>query len=359
MTTYRTPVEVRRYDLFKLMVAVILLIIIIILLLRGRGGPPAALPETAAAPTSTEALASAPEPTATHHATNTPLPTDTPEPMPTATHTPEPTPTPEPTLTPEPPPPTPTIPPMPTPILEAPEVSEEGEVFLTGSGVPGATLDVLADGEVVGEVAVAGDGTWALPVDLDPGDYTFSVRAVDEAGESLAESEPVTFSLPAAAELVTPTIAEPEAVEPVAGETLELSGTGEPGDEVEIVDNGVVVGTAMVSDDGVWTFAYDVSEGDHSLTARAADAPETQSEAVQITVDPAEAEAEPSEPVSCADNPPHGIDQGDTYVVARCEYMGLIAARTGVTLADLIAANPQVTDPSRIYPGQVLNLPPR
>jgi len=58
-------------------------------------------------------------------------------------------------------------------------------------------------------------------------------------------------------------------------------------------------------------------------------------------------------------NIPMGVDQGTTYIVARCEYMALIAQRTGVKLADLIAANPQVTNPNLIYPDQVLNLPPR
>lgn len=48
-----------------------------------------------------------------------------------------------------------------------------------------------------------------------------------------------------------------------------------------------------------------------------------------------------------------GVDQGATYIVARCEYMALIAQRTGVKLADLIAANPQVTNPELIYPNQV------
>jgi hypothetical protein len=37
--------------------------------------------------------------------------------------------------------------------------------------------------------------------------------------------------------------------------------------------------------------------------------------------------------------------------------MALIANRTGVTLAALIAANPEVTNPDLIYPGQILNLP--
>lgn len=82
------------------------------------------------------------------------------------------------------------------------------------------------------------------------------------------------------------------------------------------------------------------------------------SEAVNFEV-AAAPKPEPAAGVCSAGNIPMGVDQGATYIVARCEYMALIARRTGVTLADLIAVNPQVTNPELIYPGQVLNLPPR
>jgi LysM repeat protein len=37
--------------------------------------------------------------------------------------------------------------------------------------------------------------------------------------------------------------------------------------------------------------------------------------------------------------------------------MSSIARKFGVSLADLIAANPQIPDPDKIYPGQVINIP--
>lgn len=46
-----------------------------------------------------------------------------------------------------------------------------------------------------------------------------------------------------------------------------------------------------------------------------------------------------------------------TYVVQWGDTMGNIAARQGVALSDLLAVNPQIWDPSLIYPGQVINLP--
>jgi LysM repeat protein len=47
----------------------------------------------------------------------------------------------------------------------------------------------------------------------------------------------------------------------------------------------------------------------------------------------------------------------NTYVVQAGDTMGIIAARYGVTVYDLIAANPQIWNPSLIYVGQVIYLP--
>src|SRR3954451_9082870 len=45
------------------------------------------------------------------------------------------------------------------------------------------------------------------------------------------------------------------------------------------------------------------------------------------------------------------------YVVRSGDTFTAIAARFGVTLATLEAANPQVTDPNHIFPGQVVTIP--
>lgn len=142
---------------------------------------------------------------------------------------------------------------------------------------------------------------------------------------------------------------------------MALKGTGQPGVEIEILDNGVIVGRAIVQADGTWSYDYKCEPGSHAITVQNPGDTENASAAVNIEVAAAATEpAADSATVSCsAANAPKGVDQGTTYIVARCEYMGLIAQRTGVKLADLIAANPQVTNPNLIYPGQVLNLPPR
>ncbi len=46
-----------------------------------------------------------------------------------------------------------------------------------------------------------------------------------------------------------------------------------------------------------------------------------------------------------------------TYVVQQGDTLGGIALIYGITLSQLLAVNPQITNPSLIFPGQVINLP--
>ena len=54
-----------------------------------------------------------------------------------------------------------------------------------------------------------------------------------------------------------------------------------------------------------------------------------------------------------------GIQHGDIHKVAQHENMYEIAAKRGVKVKELIAANPQVVNPNLIYPSQILKLPPK
>jgi LysM repeat protein len=48
---------------------------------------------------------------------------------------------------------------------------------------------------------------------------------------------------------------------------------------------------------------------------------------------------------------------GSTYVVQSGDTLGELAFRYGVSLGAILAVNPQICNPSLIYPGQVINLP--
>jgi lysozyme len=56
-------------------------------------------------------------------------------------------------------------------------------------------------------------------------------------------------------------------------------------------------------------------------------------------------------------NPQPGPSSSGTYVVTWGDTMRKIATRLNVSLADLIAVNPQIANPNVIYFGQVINVP--
>ncbi|WP_420629524.1 Ig-like domain-containing protein [Candidatus Leptofilum sp.] len=254
------------------------------------------------------------------------------------------------------------------PTFDLPEADlAGGDVTLTGTGTPGSEVEIVVNGEVVGTAVVADDGTWSLPINLPAGDYELALRTVDGEGTAV-ETDPFAFSLATAA----PTLDEPADGSSADGGELTFSGMGEPGSEVEILDGDEVVGTAVVADDGTWSFSYTPAAGDHTFGVRAAGVSEP---AATSSVTVAEASdssassstgasgssdgAEASVPAGFCSEAGPGIDQGDTYVVAPCEWLTKIANRLGIPYADLISVNPQIADPNLIHPGQVINLPPR
>lgn len=54
-----------------------------------------------------------------------------------------------------------------------------------------------------------------------------------------------------------------------------------------------------------------------------------------------------------------GEDRGSTWLVRGCDTLTRISQLTGVSLEAILAANPQITNPDLIYPGQIIVLPGR
>ncbi|KNC90639.1 Ig-like domain-containing protein [Trabulsiella odontotermitis] len=84
---------------------------------------------------------------------------------------------------------------------------------------------------------------------------------------------------------------------PVAdGETTDdpsptFSGTAEPGDTINIIDNGEVIGSVVAGDDGKWEYTPEVplDKGDHEITTTVTDPAGNTSEpspGISFTVDP-------------------------------------------------------------------------
>lgn len=357
------------YDLFKGIVTVLLVILALILLVRCSGTTRTPAPTPVAQATATRMPTATPEPTSTTAPTATPAPTATTTPTTAPTATPAPTP-------PATPPPEPTAAP---PALSLPDAEvRAGEWTLEGTGAPGSTVRVTLDGQAVGEVKVGPDGTWSFPITIDePGKHEIGLETVAE-GSVVATADPVAIEVAASegneevdsSTAHPPTLNDPlpSALGPLTGGALRagptaLQGTGEPGDEIDILDNGVVVGRATVGADGAWQLVIELGPGSHTLAVRSTGQEGVKSPEQSIQVVPAEEMCPfvsvPAGESRCTTVPPHGEDRGVTYVVARCETIRWVAERAGVSVRDLLAANPQVCNPNLIYEGQVLNLPAR
>lgn len=263
MIHHRTKAEVRRFDFFKLAVAIVLIILLVWQLTAGQGSDDVA--ETAVAPTTAE-------------------PTDTSASEPAA----EESTVPEPAS-------------VMAPKFQMPDGDlRSGETTLTGLGEPGSTVEVAIDGTNVGQAVVGNDGTWSLPVMLEAGTMSVQVRSLDADGVETAVSDPATVTIKAP---TLPSFNFPADL--TAGEFM-LDGKADPGAAVEFVANGEVVGTAVTDADGNWSLPLDLPAGDYALNARVMDAAGNlvvESEPMDVAIAPAFVMPAFTLPTADADNP--------------------------------------------------------
>ena len=134
---------------------------------------------------------------------------------------------------------------------------------------------------------------------------------------------------------------------------LTLVGAGAPNVEIEVLDNGKVVGTVRVGADGQWRFTYVPGSGDHELFVRVKEDPGTVSRTFKVTV----IASALSFPAGGRCFGPIGRIEGNIYIVGVCDTLTQIGRITGISVKALSAANPQITDTNRIYVGQAVWLP--
>ncbi|EHR5906154.1 BapA prefix-like domain-containing protein [Salmonella enterica] len=178
--------------------------------------------------------------------------------------------------------------------------TDDNTPVIHGTGDIGSIITLYNGSSVLGVVTVDETGTWTLAVTsaLPDGVYTLTAIAADAAGNSSGVSNSFTFTVDTVP-LQPPVVNEIlDDVAPVTGpltdgaftndRTLTINGSGENGSTVTIYDNGVAIGTALVTD-GVWTFnTPELSEASHALTFSATDdAGNTtaQTQPITITVD--------------------------------------------------------------------------
>jgi nucleoid-associated protein YgaU len=301
-----------------------------------------------------------------------------------------------------------------TPEFDIVRIEPTGEAVVAGRATPGATVELLRNGEVHDRIVADQSGQFAMvPRPLPPGNYDLTLRVKQPDGKDIASRQSVAVALePSAKEqpivaLIAPdkpvkvlsqqpasspgtgaerTIAV-EAVETEPGGKLRVSGRAPPGAAVRLYLNDSFV-TAVTSDDnghlsvainaGVAAGNYrirldEVEPASGAVRARAEvpfNMPSTLTTAsVPAQAKPADAAA--TKPQLAATETAAPSDKGSpsavvvpkiaTATVSRGDSLWRISQRAfgaGQRYAVIYRANKeQIRNPNRIYPGQIFVVP--
>ena len=159
---------------------------------------------------------------------------------------------------------------VPTPVITAISPDHgpiEGgtEVTITGTGFgPGTTVTI--DGQVIVPDFIAGDGT---SLTFTTPDHDAEVVEVTVTSPDGGESDPVDFTYDPddASPVPDPTITSPGDGDTISDSTPTIRGTGTPGDDIVVTEDGNVICETTVAANGRWacTPADELGEGDHTI----------------------------------------------------------------------------------------------
>ena len=220
-------------------------------------------------------------------------------------------------------------------------------------------------------IVKAGDNLWRIAKTFFL-DITDIMKANHLTGPSLAIGQELKIPVKTASEPVVVTPAEPASEESSVTDVTESSTpVVEPAPTAE---SAPVADTAPVADATPVADTAPVVDATPAVDATPVVEPATVSESVTPTT-----VVEPKANVTFSRVPIHSpsltyplntatpvitdpvdpskIVQLAKYTVVKGDNLSVIAASHHVTLDELIAANPQITSPNLIYPGQVINIP--
>jgi Bacterial Ig-like domain len=151
-------------------------------------------------------------------------------------------------------------------------VTRDATPSITGTGTPGATIEVTIGGQTL-RTTVAADGTWSVTptVALADGTYTAEVRQIDAQGRTSEPAQVVVTidtGMPSVAAVLATSSDSGIASDAVTNDaTPTLSGIGKPGDTVTVVIDGQTL-TTTVAADGTWSVTPATPLADGSYTAQ-------------------------------------------------------------------------------------------
>jgi hypothetical protein len=167
------------------------------------------------------------------------------------------------------------------------DITDDTQPELSGKGDPGNVIDIWDNGDKIGSTVVDEEGNWSwMPEEpLPEGEHELSTTETDAAGNTSEPSPGITIEVdttPPAGSTTPPTVKDD--VGDVTGELAsgdttddtqpELSGKGEPGNVIDIWDNGDKIGSTVVDEEGNWSWMPEepLPEGEHELSTTETDA---------------------------------------------------------------------------------------
>ncbi|MGF6310517.1 nucleoid-associated protein YgaU [Bradyrhizobium sp. i1.8.4] len=298
------------------------------------------------------------------------------------------------------------------PEFDVVSIEPTGETVVAGRALPGATVELLRNGEVHDRAVADKSGQFVMvPRPLPPGNYDLTLRMTRD-GKQVISKQSVAVALEAAARerpmvaLMTPdkpvrVLSQPAATPPAAGKMvieavetepggkLHVSGQAAPGATVRLYLNGSLITSATADqaghlsvtiNKGVTAGNYqvrldDVDPGSGKVRARAEvpfNVPDTTTASMPASA-ASSGRADMTKPRLAAATTPVASDVSSpsvvtvpkitTTTVARGDSLWRISQRAlgaGQRYAVIYRANmQQIRNPNLIYPGQVFVLPAR
>ena len=175
--------------------------------------------------------------------------------------------------------------------LKTGDQTDDSQPKISGSGgTPGEIIRLydtsINPAKELGEGVVDENGEWVVTptTPLPEGSHTLQVTVSDSAGNESQKSTPTIVLVIDTVAPQTPVLTGiNDDVGAVTGEIAEgastddnlptLTGSGVAGDTIRVLDNGKLLGTTVVAEDGSWTFTpkSPLTNGDHAITVTAID----------------------------------------------------------------------------------------
>ncbi|MFA6382161.1 MAG: Ig-like domain-containing protein [Candidatus Buchananbacteria bacterium] len=166
--------------------------------------------------------------------------------------------------------------------------TKETLAVISGLAETMAKIDLYDNGVLIGRLdnLAGSDGIFSQDFNLNSGDHSLTVKAIDSAGNVSPFSDPVILNITTLPPSV-PIILAPKNNLSITAATLQIVGVADADNKILIaVDNNQF--TAASDSNGAWSFilpsTFALSDGQHLISAMALDAAGNQSAAATLTI---------------------------------------------------------------------------